>query len=37
MTKPLPWWAYVLMLPLAFPLIVAGGYVIETISEMVAP
>lgn len=37
MTNALPWWAYVLMLPFAIPAIVAGGYVIETVIEMVAP
>ena len=33
-SRVLPWWAYVLMLPLAFPGVVAVGYVIETIAEM---
>jgi hypothetical protein len=30
----LPWWAYVLMLPLVAPAIIAAGYVINTIAEM---
>jgi len=34
MSKKLPWWAYVLMLPFALPVIVFVGWVIETIAEM---
>lgn len=33
----LPWWAYVLMLPLALPGIVLVGWIIETIAEMNQP
>jgi hypothetical protein len=34
MGDELPWWAYVLMLPLAVPMVLAAGYVINTIAEM---
>ena len=37
MKDQLPWWAYVLMLPLALPGIVAFGYVLETIGQMLYP
>ena len=34
MVEKMPWWGYVLMLPLALPAIVVFGFVINTVLEM---